>query len=311
LTFTSRTACLTVLAAAGLCLSGCNCGPTSPGGDAGAPDAGAPDAGAPDAGPGDAGQSLCPDAGVVTSSLTVTETVHRFSGTTTATTTGEFVVQSDGGQALRGPLQTSAGGAYQVDVPLFCGPQTVELRWPGPVCADRVLVSVDRQQCTATDLQVTLTWDDLGLDFELHLIKPGGVINVDATDCTWTSCIGQSPDWGVPGDATDNPHKDVDNTRYFGPENIVLNQPESGVYWVLVEHWGVGLPTADGVVTISLAGSPSVTIPITDLASHFVRSVATIDWATRTVTPSSLVTDCTASWTSGCRLDLPGAGPPP
>lgn len=307
--------------AAMLALQGCSCGPPDASnnpdaggvssdagpdaGDAGATGADGGGGGAPDASvPADAGLD-CADAGVIASSLAVTETSHLFEGTTAATGPGHFVVEAESGGQLTGTLPTTAAGAYSVVVPLFCGLQTVRLSWPGPVCVPAVKVTVDRQQCTPPDLQVSLTWDSQGHDFELHLIKPGGRINDDASDCTWTSCISSSPDWGVAGDVSDDPHKDIDDTGDYGPENVYLRKPESGVYSVLVEHWGNGLPSADGEVTITLTGGAPVVIPIVDLPSQFVRDVARIDWAARTVTPRTTTHDCTASWSSGCKLPLP------
>lgn len=270
----------------------------------GAPDGGGEDGGAPqDGGITDAGV-LCADAGVIESSLTVTTSSQRFDGTTRGTSTGRFVLRSDAGTVLEGPVPT-AEGTYELTVPLFCGNQTVELSWPEPPCVELVRVRVERQACITTDMQVSLSWDELGLDFELHLVRQGGRINDNATDCTWTSCINASPDWGVEGDSGDDPHKDIDNTDTFGPENIWLNRPEDGGYTVLVEHWGAGGAMASGEVTILLTGRPAVKVPVTHLASHWVDTVATIDWATRAVTPVSSLTDCTESWVSGCTLPLP------
>jgi hypothetical protein len=271
--------------------------------DAGVPDAGPPDAGPPDAGPPDAGD-VCSDAGVIVSSQVVATTSLHLTGATAATAAGAFSLHGDGGLSLEGPVPTGAG-TFDVTVPLFCGLQTLDLRWPGPTCVDSVRVNVERQQCNPTDLQVTLSWDDLGLDFELHLVKEGGHLNDDATDCTWTSCIGSSPDRGVVGDLPDNPHKDVDNTGHYGPENIYLNQPEPILYTVLVEHWGLGAPGSSGQVTILLGNGSAATFPITHLASHWVDTVATIDWSTRTITPVGSFTDCTGSWSNGCTLPLP------
>lgn len=272
--------------------------------DTGVPDSGVidlPDTGLtfPDATAG------CTDGGVLASMLTTTNTTEIVRGPGPANALGELVVSGANGQTLRLPAPTDGAGNYSVQVPLFCGVQTVTVEFPGVVCAPVNVVTVDRQGCAIPDIQVTLTWDDLGRDFELHLIRPGGRINDPVSDCTWTTCIGRSPDWGVQGSPVDDPHKDVDNTGGFGPENIYMSGPETGLYHVLVEHWGSGTPDADGTVTISLAGMPGVTIAITDLPSHFTRHVATIDWATRTVTPLSAVTDCTATWSGGCREAIP------
>lgn len=153
------------------------------------------------------------------------------------------------------------------------------------------------------DIHVNLTWDDRGRDWELHLVKPGGRINDNATDCTWTSCIDRSPDWGVPGDRSDNPSKDSAGTGAFGPENIVLNRPEPGRYTVLVEHWGSGLPS-NGRAIITVRGRPTM-VDIHDLVSRHVRVVAAIDWPSGATTVINRDHDCRANWASGCRDPLP------
>ena len=139
-------------------------------------------------------------------------------------------------------------------LPLFCGEQTVKLTWSNARCVVAAVVRVVRIDCESEGIRLTLSWDDLGRDFELHLVKQGGRINDNATDCTWTSCLGTGPDWGTLGDATDNPRKYVDNTGAYGPENIYYSAPEDGTYTVLVEHWGAGTPDSDGQVVFNVAG---------------------------------------------------------
>lgn len=272
------------------------------------------DVGALDAEPvdaGDAGVVDLPDAGpacdggVDVASIVTSDSSYPFTGTGPASTSGVLELTSSDGQTLSFPFVTDGAGGWSVVAPLFCGTQTAVVRFPELTCGPVTELVVERQACEAADVQITLTWDELGRDFELHLIRPGGQINDDATDCTWTSCISSSPDWGVVGDASDDPRKDVDATGTLGPENIYLVRPEAGLYTVMVEHWGSGDPGADGEVAIILAGAAPVVIPITDLPSRFVRYVATIDWTTRTVTPLPTVHDCTVNWSSGCRDAIP------
>ncbi len=154
------------------------------------------------------------------------------------------------------------------------------------------------------DIEIVMTWDDLGDDWELHLVKPGGRINDSLTDCTWTTCIWTSPDWGVAGDAADDPHKDFDDVDQFGPERIWLAGPETGTYTVLVEHWGTGSPDSDGTITLEVDGQV-MTLPKENLPPQHVWTVATIDWPSAVVTPSDAVFDCTASWSGGCTAELP------
>jgi hypothetical protein len=77
-----------------------------------------------------------------------------------------------------------------------------------------------------------------------------GVASVDP--CTWFTCMGAGGlDWGVAGDPSDNPTKDIDNVGALGPENVFLDRAPAGTYHVVVEYWGSGLPsTSDVDVTI-------------------------------------------------------------
>jgi len=125
------------------------------------------------------------------------------------------------------------------------------------------------------------------------------------TDCTWTTCIGTSPDWGVMADTSDDPHKDVDNTGNYGPENIFYPKPEDGTYTVMVEHWGAGTPDSDGQVTINVLGQPPVVVDITDFAAHHVFTAATIEWPSKTVTVVGTDYDCNATWSGGCTAEIP------
>lgn len=154
------------------------------------------------------------------------------------------------------------------------------------------------------DFNIAVWWDDLGLDWELHLVKPSGRINDNATDCTWTSCVGHSPDWGAVGDPVDDPHKDYDNTGEYGPERIWMADPEVGTYTVLVEHWGAGQSGSSGYVTVDIDGTVT-TVSMNGLAPQHVWTVATIEWPSGVVTPSQAVFDCSASWSSGCTAPLP------
>jgi len=159
--------------------------------------------------------------------------------------------------------------------------------------------------CPDAALTLTLHWDESGRDWELHLIRPGGRINDNASDCTWTSCIGQSPDWGRIGDDSDDPHKDRDETGPLGPEQICLGELEQGTYSVLVEHWSSGgSPAADGYVVIEL-GETTYVSEIADLPPHHVWTAATIDWPSGDVQLSTESVDCSAQWSGGCQMALP------
>ncbi|MFZ1489449.1 MAG: hypothetical protein WAS51_05865 [Ilumatobacteraceae bacterium] len=245
-----------------------------------------------------------PDVGEATT-LTLAGTVSGTEGT------GTFFVEDASGHSLGGRVPTETDGSFAVTVPLFCGEQTVKLAWENDAGSSGAVLRPATGACTSASLRVTLTWDDLGDDFELHLVREGGAIN-DRTDdgsysndCTWTTCIGSSPDWGVLGDASDDPVKDIDDTGSFGPENIILTNPEPITYTVLVEHWGNGSPDADGEVIVNVEGGQVVAVPITDLAPKWVVTVATVEFPAGVVTTVDERYDCTGEWSGGCAAALP------
>jgi hypothetical protein len=251
------------------------------------------------------------DAGALDSDLSVfvytdvTETAINLRGVVTgASGDGEYYV-AEGQQSIGGPVATdAASGAFDITLPLFCGEQLVKLVWENDSCELQVVTQVTRVQCSDEEIRVTLSWDELGDDFELHLIQEGGRINDDATDCTWTSCIGSGPDWGVVGDTSDDPVKDVDDTDTYGPENIYYSNPEPGTYTVMVEHWGPGSADADGQVIINIAGQV-YSNAIQNLPSRSVWTVGTITWPSGAVALSRDVFDCAATWAGGCTADVP------
>ncbi len=104
------------------------------------------------------------------------------------------------------------------------------------------------------DIHIQLVWDTpndnqqfdpVGTDVDLHLLRQGGIWNVDPWDCFWQNL---EPDWGERFDASDNPSLDIDDTDGWGPENINLNNPEQGMRYHVGVHYfsdqGFGLSYA-------------------------------------------------------------------
>jgi hypothetical protein len=234
------------------------------------------------------------------------EPAHRFTGRVArAAGNGRFYVMGEDGESYGGNIETDSDGNYSVTVPLTCGEQTIKLAWTNDRGSGGAVMAATTSGCQESDIRLTLAWDDAGSDFELHLVREGGTINDNAEDCTWTSCIGQAPDWGRAGDAADNPSKDVDDVDAFGPENIVYPGAADGTYTVLVEHWGAGRPGATGSVVINVRGRPPVELPIESLDPQHVLIVATIEWPGGEVRPVLRDHDCTGNWAAGCRDAIP------
>ncbi len=92
-----------------------------------------------------------------------------------------------------------------------------------------------------------------GSDIDLHFLHPNGCWE----DSTWdTHFRAPEPNWGNTARSDDDPSLDIDDTDGAGPENINLNNPESGTtYRVGVHYWndhGWGPSTA--IVRIYLFG---------------------------------------------------------
>jgi hypothetical protein len=258
---------------------------------------------------------LCPSCPVSDDTVFEVDSGNRTTLTlqglvTGATGNGTFFVRSDPDaqghtQQVSGTVPTGSNGSYAVTVPLFCGSQTIKEVWANASGTTLVVTHVTTSGCTEPDIRATIAWDGLGLDWELHLIRPGGHINDGVNDCDWLTCVGTQPDWGVLGDHTDDPSKDIDSAGVaYGPEDIFLSNPENGRYTVMVEHWGSdGLPSS-GQAIINMRGAVYV-FNITGLASHWVWTVATIDWPSGTVTGTGTRFDCTDNWFEGCQAVLP------
>lgn len=232
-------------------------------------------------------------------------TSFEFTGTASGALAAEFYVRGRNEEEISGEIPLGAGGAYAITLPVFCGENVVKRVFTNASCAATLVTELVTTNCADADLRVTTVWDAGGADWELHLVKPGGSINDNATDCTWTSCVSSRPDWGVIGEVADDPRKDVDWLGSFGPENILLDGLEPGVYTVLVEHWSsAGTADSDGRVIINVSGK-LVVIDIEDLAPHHVWTAARIHWPEAIVEPMVDDHDCSGNWSSGCRDALP------
>jgi len=103
----------------------------------------------------------------------------------------------------------------------------------------RVLVQATPDE----DIHVQLVWDtpadadqgdSAGTDIDLHYLHPLGSWNTEPFDIFWRN---PTADWGVPGDAGDDPSLDIDDTDGQGPENINHDEPESGRAYGIGVHY--------------------------------------------------------------------------
>ncbi len=237
-------------------------------------------------------------------------------GTTTAGITGSVTGSASCTWTLVSPSCGGTTGAFGTDpefgmfsftLPLFCGTNRLQIACDGPGGRAISTRSIAGPSCGSRDVQITLAWGATSNDQELHLVRAGGHINDAMDDCTWFTCVHASPDWGVIGDPSDDPHKDVDNTSTFGPENIFLMHAADGRYEVIVEYWGSGTEDSPSV-TITLAGR-TVWMGSHAMSLHDVWDVGTITFPAQAFTPVDTITPCAADWRTGgsygCALPIP------
>jgi hypothetical protein len=240
--------------------------------------------------------------------VTATGTTAAVRGTVTGAATCAWYLVSPSCGGTTGAFGPDPEfGMFSITLPLFCGTNRLQLvceNASGTTFATRTIVG---PSCGGRAVQVTLTWGATSNDQELHLVRSGGHINDATNDCTWFTCVSTSPDWGVAGDSTDDPHKDVDWVSTFGPENIYLTRAADGSYEVMVEYWGSG--TADTpTVTITLDGR-TAWMGSHAMDVHDVWDVGTITLPGPTFTARDTITPCAADWRAGgsygCGLAIP------
>jgi hypothetical protein len=149
------------------------------------------------------------------------------------------------------------------------------------ILPDRVLVNALPKE----RLLLELVWDSPIADLDLHFLAPGGTLGT-ASDCFYGN---RDPDWGTPGDATDDPALLRDDLAGFGPETIGYASPLSGIYQVTVDYFAAHTPSGTEPTTATLRvfvdGSLMAEI------GHRLESqgqrwkVVTVQWPEGSVTP--------------------------
>jgi hypothetical protein len=140
------------------------------------------------------------------------------------------------------------------------------------------------------DLQVDLQWDLPGVDLDLHLIGPEGEYFTES-DCYYGN---PAPDWGVEGDATDNPSLSVDDEGSTQSETVLLPRPSSGSYSIVV-HYVNSKESTSYITTPTLrvmaGGSELITMAGQNLSEPGeVLQVGVLDWNTLDFNSVNLLT---------------------
>jgi uncharacterized protein YfaP (DUF2135 family) len=176
-------------------------------------------------------------------------------------------------------LQTTWSGTrpdftFDTQVPIFSGDNTIQVAAASDYGTGTDYATV---KCTGgtPNIHVQLTWPQVGSDFDLHFIRPGGVYGAIPDDCHYRN---RNPDWGVAGNTHDNPQLDVDCITACTIENIILEQAGNGVYTIKVHYFsdhghGPGSPRVRVWV-----GNSQLSFGPQQMTNGQVWDVATVTW---------------------------------
>ena len=177
--------------------------------------------------------------------------------------------------------------AFDTLVPIFAGDNTIQVAASNEFGSGNAYTTT---KCNGgvPNIHVQLTWPQVGSDFDLHFIRPGGVYWAIPDDCYYRN---RNPDWGVAGNTADNPQLDVDCITACTIENIVLGQAFNGVYTIKVHYYsdhghGPGSPRVRVWV-----GNTQLDFGPRQMTNDQVWDVATVNWPAHTMTIIDKVRD--------------------
>jgi hypothetical protein len=254
--------------------------------------------------------SVCPPAGLAlgfngaagspsitpadaSTSFSVTSSAYTVSGSTNSTTSGYWFLVVGGNLSAWGRIGVT-GGTYYAEIPLFCGQQAVVYRFDNASGRSYWYANATLTGCSTPAFRAQLTWDTgpFSSDIDLHLVRPGGTPETQ-DDCYYSNCVPPDTlDWGAAG-PTGNPTLDVDNTEGYGPENIILSNPQTGTYRVIVRNYN-GVANTHATVKLFFNDIEQFrdTSVVLDSA-HDYWTVATVDIQNKVITPVNTYSDTT------------------
>lgn len=176
---------------------------------------------------------------------------------------------------------------FNTQTPVFSGDNTIQVTAVNEYGAGDSYTTV---KCLSAqkDIHVQLTWPQLGSDFDLHFVRPGGAYGTSPDDCYYNN---RNPDWGVAGMAEDNPALDVDCITGCTIENIVLQRAFNGAFTIKVHYYSDhGHGPSSQRVRVWVAGRQLDFGP-RQMTNGQVWDVATVTWPAGAVSVIDQVRD--------------------
>ncbi len=149
------------------------------------------------------------------------------------------------------------------------------------------------------DIHVQLVWSTpadpdeadtgfgAGSDLDLHVVHPNGCWEDSTWDCHFRA---REPNWGNPARSDDDPSLDIDDTDGAGPENINLDNPESGTNYRIGVHYyndhGYGVSYA--TLRVYIFGELVFESRDKEMYNDEWWVVAAVNWPSTEITPIDL-----------------------
>lgn len=224
---------------------------------------------------------------------------------------GKFLVLNDEGQFAGGGVLVDDGtGDFTQTIPLFCGDNLVKLYFENAAGRSTYVRKVTRESCLAADVRVTVAWDETTRHWGTHLLRFGGQLEDNYSDCKGeVTCYPGSnyTDWGIEDSTADDPVQDLSmNYVEMGVENIYYPGAEDGLTVIVDNKDDFGSPVPNGTLYINVHDQPTYVRQLEALQPKHVYIAATVDGAAGSVSWIDEDYDCNADWDGGvCKAQLP------
>ena len=124
------------------------------------------------------------------------------------------------------------------------------------------------------DLHVELIWTTPDSDLDLHMLDNDAELFETPGDCCYCN---KNPSWGATG-GEDDPGLDLDDRSGYGPENINIETPAEGVYYLRTHYYeDLGGGTSTATVRFYVYGVLDLELSAL-MTDGYVWDVAYVDW---------------------------------